>query len=497
VRQTFQQTLHIFKKDARHLRREITLVALIAMTFAALHARALFAAKGSGLGELALAVSAAFLIGRLVLAEAIPGDRQFWVTRPYRWQSLLGAKLLFIVVFVGLPIFLAQLLILIIDGFPLLSNFPGLLWSQVLLLTFIWLPIAAIAALNSGFAPFIFSQLIVLAAAVGYGEVMPPSPPRLGGVEWVSESIAAVALVAIAAAVLFTQYKSRRNVFSRWLAIGGVAMGAVLLAIFPWTLALTVQSHFSKTPELASSISVALDRDSDRPVWMPRSPKISFHVPVTVQGIPTGTEILADALNISLRSRDGRTVNLGMADCSELKRQTVSASSAIVSAVCVAGEEFFHRESGQPVTVRGSLYLTLLGNARSKTMPLSDEPANALDGLQCYDNKVRAEWDVYCRSAFRWPSRMIYTKLGRTNANSFLDGVPYSPFPANLSIEPIEANWASAFASGPAPTVRDVTIVTEEPRAHFRRDFEETGVRLNEAGDPSVRYLHPEKAAIQ
>jgi hypothetical protein len=75
----------------------------------------------------------------------------------------------------------------------------------------------------------------------------------------------------------------------------------------------------------------------------------------------------------------------------------------------------------------------------------------------------------------------VYAKLGRTNANSFAQTASYSPFPAGLSIEPIETRWASAFASGPPPTVRDVTIVVEEPLAHLRRDFEARGLQLNVA----------------
>jgi hypothetical protein len=130
--------------------------------------------------------------------------------------------------------------------------------------------------------------------------------------------------------------------------------------------------------------------------------------------------------------------------------------------------------------LRASLYFTLFGNARSQTIPLSDEPSNALDGLQCYTDTVRAEWDVYCQSAFRWPARLVYAKLGRTNANSFAQFVSYSPFPANLNIDPIETRWASAYASGPAPNVRDVTIVVEEPLAHLRHDFSASDVRLDE-----------------
>lgn len=68
-----RQALHIFKKDVHYLRREITLVGLIAMAFAAMHIPAFHASNNSWPAELALVAVAAFLIGRLVLAEAIPG----------------------------------------------------------------------------------------------------------------------------------------------------------------------------------------------------------------------------------------------------------------------------------------------------------------------------------------------------------------------------------------------------------------------------------------
>jgi hypothetical protein len=141
---------------------------------------------------------------------------------------------------------------------------------------------------------------------------------------------------------------------------------------------------------------------------------------------------------------------------------------------------FYKQERGQPLKLQASFYFTLFGNVRSQTIPLTDQPTNALDGLQCYTNVVKAEWDVYCRAAFRWPDRLIYAKLGHTNADSFAQFVSYSPFPASLNIDPIETRWASAFASGPPPTVRDVTILVEEPLAHLQRDFEARDVRLNQ-----------------
>jgi hypothetical protein len=496
-----RQALHIFKKDARYLRYEITLILLIASVFTAMHARAPHGlSNDSWWAELALVVAVAFLIGRLILAETIPGDRQFWTTRPYRWNSLLGAKLLFIIAFVNLPVFLAQFFVLIIDGFPVGSSVPGLLWSQVLLFSFVSLPFAALATLTSGMAPFIFAQLIVFAAGFGIWElVVPTRTARLDGVEWVRDSIALIALGVIAVPVLFIQYKRRRTFFSRWFALGGIALGALAFAAMPWPVALAVQSRLSKQPSIGSSIQVGFSHTPEERFWQAQMmPKVALHFPISVQGIPDGTEIQVNALNITLQSTDGRSTQLGVLDCSDLKRGTISASAATISAVCSADPSFFHQQRDRPVTLRASLYFTVFGNARSAKIPLSDEPSNAPDGLQCYTNVVKAEWDVYCRSAFRWPARLVYVKLGQTNANSFTQFVSYSPFPASLNIDPIETRWASAYASGPPPfyTVRDVTIIVEEPLAHLRRDFEARDVQLDQLAYPWVIGIPPQKSPI-
>lgn len=474
------QALHIFKKDVRYLRREITLVVLIAVLLAALHSPDYVRVI-----EFALVGAMAFLIGRLVLAEAIPGDRQFWITRPYRWQSLLGAKLLFIAAFVNLPVFLAHIFILLLEGFPLLSNVPGLLWSQVLLFAFLALPVAALAALSSGMAAFIFAQLIVAAAGYGLWEmVLVTKIVRLGdagGAGWVRDSIAFVAISIIALAVLLLQYIRRRTIFSRGFALASVALGALAYAAMPFPMAFALQTHVSKQAALGSSMRIALDGSSGWQYWShPVGPGILLHLPILIQGIPEGTEVQADALRFTLQSPDHRVARLDPLDCSGLRRATLSASNAMIYAECLIDPAFYKQERGQPLNLRASFYFTLFGNARTQTVPLTDQPTNALDGLQCYTNVVKAEWDVYCRAAFRWPDRLVYAKLGHTDANSFAQFVSYSPFPASLNIDPIETRWASAYASGPPPTVRDVTILVEEPLGHLERDFEARDVRLNQ-----------------
>src|SRR5207244_1794787 len=115
--------------------------------------------------------AAAYLIGRLIHAEAIPGIRQFWITRPYRWRSLLMAKLLFIFAFVNIPVLLAQLVILLIAGFSLHAILPGLLWCQFLLFAGVALPVTAVASLTPGTVAFIFTAAILLAIGLNISTV--------------------------------------------------------------------------------------------------------------------------------------------------------------------------------------------------------------------------------------------------------------------------------------------------------------------------------------
>lgn len=466
-----RQTLHIFLKDVRYLRGEIALLLLLAAAFTVLHVPRLRLANNSWLAELAFVATAAFLIGRLILAEAIPGDRQFWITRPYRWRSLLGAKILFIVAFVNLPLLFAQLFIVVSDGFPFLASVPGLLWEQVLLFAFVALPCAALASLNGSMAAFIFCELIVVAAAGGLWEALPANAPLPGGADWVRDFVAALALACVAIPVLVVQYRSRRTTFSRSFAIGGTALGAVLFVALPAPFALAVQAHLSKDPAIARSIRAALAVTVAQPIPDPNSAKVTLNFQIALAGVPASAEVQPNALSLSLQAPDGSFLNFGLADCPQLQRETVSPDKTTILAVCRADSAFFRVERGKRVAVRGSLYLTLFGNQRSQTIPLTNQPSNALDGLQCYTDVAGAEWDVYCRSAFRWPARLIYAKLGHTNANSFTQAVSYSPFPASLEIEPVETRWASGFASIVPPKVRDVTIIVKEPLAHFRRDF--------------------------
>ena len=105
---SFKQTLHILRKDLRHLAPEIS----VSLSLVALFAWIAPAAWPGYIGKMAypgaqfgapqimgvflhalIPISWLVLISRSVHDESLVGDKQFWVTRPYTWYSLLAAKL--------------------------------------------------------------------------------------------------------------------------------------------------------------------------------------------------------------------------------------------------------------------------------------------------------------------------------------------------------------------------------------------------------------------
>src|SRR3979411_1315713 len=152
-----RQAIHIFKKDFRYLRYEVLWVfALVAgLIYLGVHPW-----MPTLVVTLLLPLAWAYVTVRAVLAEPLPGDRQFWITRPYDWRSLLMAKALFTLVVVNLPMLTADIPILAADGFRFTDYAVGLLWHQVLLTLVFVVPFAATAALTGSIVQLITTVLI-------------------------------------------------------------------------------------------------------------------------------------------------------------------------------------------------------------------------------------------------------------------------------------------------------------------------------------------------
>src|SRR5713226_5447611 len=119
-----RQALHIFRKDIRLLWPEIEVSLLVVAASIWLANRQLPLWPGIAVSQTEALETARFLlplaglilIARVIHAEALPGDRQFWRTRPYAWKSLLGAKALFVLAFVNIPMLAANAILIRANG---------------------------------------------------------------------------------------------------------------------------------------------------------------------------------------------------------------------------------------------------------------------------------------------------------------------------------------------------------------------------------------------
>lgn len=421
--------------------------------------------------ELLLAVAAAYAIARLIHAETIPGDRQFWITRPYRWSSLLSAKLLGVLVFVNVPIFAARAYVLVATGFPIHTTLVTLIWSQFLMYIGACLPIAALAAVTSGIVPFTFMGLILLAAGFGIeGNISPPSASAvrlmLTSTQWVWNSIAVLTLTAFAVPVLYMQYRRRRTLLSRGVIFCVGAVGAAAYVYVPWPVAAAMQTSLSSRGFDHRALRVSLKPDAKRffPMGRLRGNGVQVDLPLAVHGVPEDAEVIPDAVSLTFQTANGNAWATGPYDFPALARQSSAGGVAILNANVVMPRAFFHEATNQPVKIIGSLYLSIFGNPQRTTIPIQNQPVDVSNGLQC---GIEIFQQFSCRSALRWPYRLVYAEFEDSGLRPFRQFVSYSPFPAGLSFTTVESRQVSAPRGE-----RQVSIIVKEPLANLRHVFE-------------------------
>jgi hypothetical protein len=473
-----QQALHIFKKDARHLRYEIAGVLAMVVLFIAADAGRVIPRGFSQILQILLPVTWCFLIARAVHGEPIPGDRQFWITRPYSRASLVLAKAIFILVVVNLPLLAAQAAILVIDRFPLASNLGALLWEQVLITTVVSLPALVFAAMTANMIQFL--AVAGLPAALGFALLTPLQ--NLGAVQWIAYSVAVVVILAVGSMVLWLQYRLRKTVVSLALTASGVLFGLGLVMLNPGNAAFAIQSRLSGP--LQSPVQVELQpavSPSSRGSLLPRGSTV-IALPLRVTGLPEGVTLRCEGAELTIHAPSGETWS-GQTSFDAPFQQNADG--------CVGRRSihpiFLEKNRDQPVRIHGTLSLTVFGNPRSTNL-LPEGPTTVPGVGQCVvqprELEMPKDRDVrpfVCAAALRWP-RLLITghAVDRTAGETFGIDLSYSPFPAEFMISPIQTNLGLVAAEA-------ITITTREPLAHLRVEFEAKEIRLGNLELPTAR----------
>jgi hypothetical protein len=239
------QILHIFRKDIRHhwiviLLCQAALVAYCWMVVTGWNDQENFGFNAvSGIIRLLPAMIWCLLFLRVVQDESLVGDRQFWVTRPYEWKKLLAEKILFVLVFLNLPLLIAGTVLLIKAGFSPAPHFLGLLWMQVLLFHLPFLPLLALATVTRNLVQGLVTLFAGLLASTAISIL--PLYFSLGSTRFAAVAVSVpvdvhyhsgdlrdLLLLVVCIAAIGLQYAFRKTAQSRlWLVGGVLAMVAI------------------------------------------------------------------------------------------------------------------------------------------------------------------------------------------------------------------------------------------------------------------------------
>ena len=300
------QILHILKKDVRRHWPEI----LISLAVLALYThrelqpwRNAFEVEAISRSPLfyilseryfapALIIFWIFLVIRVVQGESLVGDRQWWTTKPYIWWQLLLAKLLFIFVFVCVPLFLVQLFLLHHFQYPILSNVPALAMMQFSLFTLLVVFVVLLASLTKNLGQLLLVVgVIVLIVGVtvwinrhNTTSAMEDTPPYIGYFLQVF-GWGSIAVVST------WQFARRR----RWLSITALLLSLMFVIAVNglFTSSNVVERRY--TPVDSSQAPV---RISAKPIESSHelkdfshdpSPDVRLKIPVAVSGVASGT----------------------------------------------------------------------------------------------------------------------------------------------------------------------------------------------------------------
>src|ERR1035438_4897812 len=141
------------------------------------------------------------LIVAVIHEERLIGHEQYWLTRPYTWKNLVVAKALFLVVFVSLPLFVCQYIILAAVNGSVPSSWLGaLLWRQVFFAVFVILPAVAFGAGTAKLGQVLLCVSVSVPFLVVSSSLF--HAPDWGGFAWIRTSAAALVILGGVTAVV-------------------------------------------------------------------------------------------------------------------------------------------------------------------------------------------------------------------------------------------------------------------------------------------------------
>jgi hypothetical protein len=375
------------------------------------------------------------LIARVVHAESLVGDQQFWVTRPYEWKKLLAAKALFLVAWIGVPYMLAQLLLLAEAGFHPLAYMPGLLFNLLMVSTIFLLPMYALATVTSNFARLTMTVLGVLIVITGYTYLVNGIPHGYTSANPYTNTVLVPLLFVGCAAAIGLQYATRRVWVSRGLLIALPILMAVSVAAYR-RQSLVDRAYPQPGTGLTAPVSIthipSNSRTDEARSWEGED---YIDLPVQYSGVAEGTAVFADDFKFSITAADGSQWS---SPWQHIQERTLNDAHDSMLSLMIR-PELYERFKRTPVTLRITLAVS---RYQSDTVTKMAFPAGgaAIPGIGFCSSENSST--MLCRAAMRGPRLTHVTMLWSHGACSDAQTSPVSTAEGDAWFEPTGTNLA-------------------------------------------------------
>jgi hypothetical protein len=447
-----RQALHIFRKDVRFLWVPISLALSLTTAFAWSRAGTHPDAVRQPITTL-LILGWWYLAASVIYKETLVGDRQFWVTRPYRWPSLLAAKALLLFAFIHVPFLAADLTILAGQGFA--PSVRTLVWRQLGLAALITLPAAAIASVTRTVAALAMTSVAALTCILIVFAQFDTARTSWPTAEWIRGSAMLAVLFATAAATLLWQYARRRTAPGRAVASSGFALFLAVMIAPPfgsWILARTPAD-----PAGLRSVRIA----ATEPV-----PERFSHLTLRVEGVPAGMRAAAELVKISVEDAQGHEWQSQWVSRSQGRpgwdiqwNPDVSTNTVFVSVqpwgMAALG--------GPPAKVRASVILSIYGPGTTESVALDGRRhATAIGRCSFRRQSNSATFEMNC-----WNSEYVQKEVRLNDATVAIGPFSYIEY---VSASPVLES--SSFINMTPPPGDTLTLTTDPRITRIRRDVE-------------------------
>jgi hypothetical protein len=256
------------------------------------------------------------------------------------------------------------------------------------------------------------------------------------------------------------------------------ALVVVILGLgapFSWSTAFALQPRLARQGIDESALHAGL---FDKFKWTTRAlvnrdGTVGLHIPLELSGVPSDMTPRFDGLTVTIEGAGGALWN-----ANRTPRDQVSTTGQLVALQTTVAGSFYQKVREQPVRLRGYLYMTLLGNRQVSQVAFDQhrKPVRGM-GICSASGGNNAPYFLACNSAFRPQTELVsvFFEPSKRLTNAPVQALSYSPFPAELSLNPMTPHVAYSTFNEPLDAA---TVVSLQPLAHVRAAIAIEGLRL-------------------